>query len=319
MKAEGNKYPKKFKGDWALVGKTSPNSKPNDPIIGHPAMKGRRWTIDYGYDSHKTFSKLKDSLKEYEEIENGDDWNISSKSKGDLDYLTPKSTMKYRDFFDQGDEWTANLQQKTKKINEEIRLAGGIGDATAKSDVKPHELAMGVAVEMAEHTHDEKIATEIALDHLTEDPDYYTKLNQAGLTKEFSNISPTGYGDPTSTFNQSDRLGNTVTCGPGNNIVGGMDKTPDGLIDGKNDSRPLVDKGSTVDIDVKEPEFNDLKEAVMVEKKKGGKRKPKPTNPSLWSRAKSAARAKFDVYPSAYANGWAAKWYKKHGGGWRMG
>jgi len=42
-----------------------------------------------------------------------------------------------------------------------------------------------------------------------------------------------------------------------------------------------------------------------------------PTNPSLWSRAKSAARAKFDVYPSAYANAWASKWYKGKGGGWR--
>ena len=42
-----------------------------------------------------------------------------------------------------------------------------------------------------------------------------------------------------------------------------------------------------------------------------------PTNPSLWSRAKSAAKSKFKVYPSAYANGWAAKWYKSKGGGWR--
>lgn len=44
-----------------------------------------------------------------------------------------------------------------------------------------------------------------------------------------------------------------------------------------------------------------------------------PTNPSLWSRAKAAARSKYDVYPSAYANGFAAKWYKSHGGGWRKG
>jgi hypothetical protein len=43
----------------------------------------------------------------------------------------------------------------------------------------------------------------------------------------------------------------------------------------------------------------------------------KPNNPSLWSRAKSLARQKFDVYPSAYANGWAAKWYKGKGGTWR--
>lgn len=48
-------------------------------------------------------------------------------------------------------------------------------------------------------------------------------------------------------------------------------------------------------------------------------KKPKPTNPELWSRAKAAARSKFEVYPSAYANAWAAKWYKSKGGGWRMG
>jgi len=45
--------------------------------------------------------------------------------------------------------------------------------------------------------------------------------------------------------------------------------------------------------------------------------KSKPTNPELWSRAKALAKQKFDVYPSAYANGWAAKWYKSKGGGWK--
>ena len=42
-----------------------------------------------------------------------------------------------------------------------------------------------------------------------------------------------------------------------------------------------------------------------------------PTNPKLWSKYKSQAKAKFDVYPSAYANGWAAKMYKKAGGSWK--
>lgn len=42
-----------------------------------------------------------------------------------------------------------------------------------------------------------------------------------------------------------------------------------------------------------------------------------PTNPQLWSRAKAAAKRKFDVYPSAYANAWASKWYKGKGGNWR--
>jgi hypothetical protein len=42
-----------------------------------------------------------------------------------------------------------------------------------------------------------------------------------------------------------------------------------------------------------------------------------PTDPAKWSASKAAAKAKFDVYPSAYANGWAAKNYKAKGGGWK--
>ena len=42
-----------------------------------------------------------------------------------------------------------------------------------------------------------------------------------------------------------------------------------------------------------------------------------PTDPAKWSASKSAAKSKFDVYPSAYANGWAAKNYKGKGGGWK--
>ena len=42
-----------------------------------------------------------------------------------------------------------------------------------------------------------------------------------------------------------------------------------------------------------------------------------PTDPAKWSTSKAAAKAKFDVYPSAYANGWAAKNYKEKGGRWK--
>ncbi len=52
-------------------------------------------------------------------------------------------------------------------------------------------------------------------------------------------------------------------------------------------------------------------------KKKKSSGKNVPNNPSLWSSCKAQAKAKFDVYPSAYANGWAAKQYKSKGGTWR--
>jgi hypothetical protein len=41
-----------------------------------------------------------------------------------------------------------------------------------------------------------------------------------------------------------------------------------------------------------------------------------PSSPEKWAKAKAAAKSKFSVYPSAYANGWASKKYKSMGGSW---
>ena len=42
-----------------------------------------------------------------------------------------------------------------------------------------------------------------------------------------------------------------------------------------------------------------------------------PTKPKLYAQVKSEAKRKFDVYPSAYANGWLVRTYKKRGGGYK--
>jgi hypothetical protein len=42
-----------------------------------------------------------------------------------------------------------------------------------------------------------------------------------------------------------------------------------------------------------------------------------PNDSKKWSDCKSQAKSKFDVYPSAYANAWASKCYKKKGGTWK--
>lgn len=56
---------------------------------------------------------------------------------------------------------------------------------------------------------------------------------------------------------------------------------------------------------------------LKLAKKKSKSKKNVPNNPSLWAQCKAEAKKKFDVYPSAYANGWAAKRYKSKGGTWR--
>ena len=62
-----------------------------------------------------------------------------------------------------------------------------------------------------------------------------------------------------------------------------------------------------------------IKEVVVEKKLNMFLEKNTPTNPSKWSYYKSQAKKKFDVYPSAYANAWAAKQYKAAGGGWKKG
>ena len=62
-----------------------------------------------------------------------------------------------------------------------------------------------------------------------------------------------------------------------------------------------------------------IKEVVAERKLNMFLEKNVPTNPSKWSYYKSQAKKKFDVYPSAYANAWAAKQYKAAGGSWKKG
>jgi len=56
--------------------------------------------------------------------------------------------------------------------------------------------------------------------------------------------------------------------------------------------------------------FDSYQEYIIVEKNI-------PTNSELWSTCKSWAKSKYDVWPSAYACGAAAKRYKSKGGKWK--
>jgi hypothetical protein len=62
---------------------------------------------------------------------------------------------------------------------------------------------------------------------------------------------------------------------------------------------------------IKNNEINKINEAISLLEKNT------PTSPDKWAKAKAAARSKFKVYPSAYANLWASKKYKSMGGGWK--
>ena len=90
-------------------------------------------------------------------------------------------------------EKSADKKKEKEDANEELVYGGrsmnmSIDDIAAKHGVPVEEieaqLDMGIKVE-SEHTTNEDLAREIAMDHLAEFPDYYTALDK--MEKELSN------------------------------------------------------------------------------------------------------------------------------------
>jgi hypothetical protein len=57
------------------------------------------------------------------------------------------------------------------------KISGGLADNKTPKDFDKASLKKGIKVEL-EHTDDRQVAQEIAMDHLTEDPEYYDKLEK---------------------------------------------------------------------------------------------------------------------------------------------
>ena len=74
-------------------------------------------------------------------------------------------------------------QEEKKALKYTNKLPGGIGDKHKPSDFPEDELE-GMYEEEKIHTSDPDIATELATDHLTQDKDYYKKLNKVKDSKE---------------------------------------------------------------------------------------------------------------------------------------
>lgn len=70
----------------------------------------------------------------------------------------------------QGDDIEQLMQDKEEQGE---MIQGGLADGKSPSEFNSEQIKLGLKVEM-EHTDDPLVALEIALDHLTEDPEYYT-------------------------------------------------------------------------------------------------------------------------------------------------
>jgi len=148
---------------------------------------------EYGTKNNKAVRMDKVDLKQ---IDLNKYFNISEPSS---EKLEEKWSQKYKDSIDcsnpKGFSQKAHCQGKKKKIDETEILKGGLADNKSliqiakKHDAKGYyhiqdmvkslkkQLEMGMEVEM-EHTDSKEKAREIAMDHLWEDPSYYSKLKK---------------------------------------------------------------------------------------------------------------------------------------------
>jgi hypothetical protein len=65
------------------------------------------------------------------------------------------------------------------------KLSGGLADDSKLTDFDPEELLLGMREEGDEHTSDKNKALEIAMDHLTTDPKYYSKRTDESRLVEY--------------------------------------------------------------------------------------------------------------------------------------
>ena len=91
-------------------------------------------------------------------------------------------------------------------------------------------------------------------------------------------------------------------------------KSQDSVRDKPGTGNKPVNVSNRIDKDKKKKGIQD---SVMKSFRNYINEKNVPTDPAKWAASISAAKSKFDVYPSAYANAWASKDYKKKGGGWK--
>jgi hypothetical protein len=85
----------------------------------------------------------------------------------------------------------------------------------------------------------------------------------------------------------------------------------------KEAANPAQQAAIAIDMKKKDIEPKNESEREMYESMAIDESKNTPTNPKLWASSLAWARSKYDVCPSAYCNGAAAKHYKSKGGSWR--
>jgi hypothetical protein len=135
---------------------------------------------ELGPDKYK-FDDFEGGLSEAKEIKVDGKVVKNYKQNGDKSYSVEFEDGSKKQVYVSHDDWDKiNDDNLEKKELNEARKKKEPKQPLHPNQIHPSELRMGIKVEM-EHTGDSKKAEKIALDHLAENPYYYTALKLSGI------------------------------------------------------------------------------------------------------------------------------------------
>jgi hypothetical protein len=133
------------------------------------------------YDRNRLYEIYKRSIVEKKKINEMDETEIHNKIKNFFKKNPKPSDKQVHSFANElgidEHEFEEHIYMILGSMLKEEKLKGGLADKKKPNNFNPKELEMGIKIEM-EHTDDKELAKEIAMDHLTEIPDYYTRLKK---------------------------------------------------------------------------------------------------------------------------------------------
>jgi hypothetical protein len=140
----------------------------------------KRSEDELGPDKYK-FDDYEGGLSEAKEIKVDGKVVKNYKQNGDKSYNVEFEDGSKKQIYVSHDDWdNINNDNLEKKELNEARKKKEPKQPLHPNQIHPSELRMGIKVEM-EHTGDPKKAEKIALDHLAENPYYYTALKLSGI------------------------------------------------------------------------------------------------------------------------------------------
>lgn len=113
---------------------------------------------------------------------------LRTPSSEDYAQKDPYMRMLEKEAYTKGNMIMRDFENSKKLMKEwKDKINGGKADESVPQEFNQSELSVGIKIE-AEHSSDERMAKEIAMDHLKEIPDYYSKLVDMELRNAYESL-----------------------------------------------------------------------------------------------------------------------------------